>query len=88
MVNSSVEHAIRIVPSNCSFDWSGKARLLRQSVDIDSMEEVTTVLATFDLVRLVLIGLCRQIPSVSGGINNASCLFNFLNQPLFQGTDK
>ena len=56
MMDSTVEHPVRVVGGNCSLESCWKTWLFGQGVDIDCVEIIATIFTSFDLVGLILIG--------------------------------
>lgn len=74
MVDTTVEHAIWVIPSDSAFHRLGEASFFQKSIHIDSVEEVATVETAFDLVGLILVRFGCNVPGVSRWVDYTSGL--------------
>ena len=74
VADAGLEHPVFIVASNGTFQAFGKPSLFLQGVDVNGVEPVSAIHKTFDLVCLVIVCLCGQIPGIGVWVNDSGRL--------------
>lgn len=74
MVDTPVEITVDVVAGNGAFKVFGESRFIIESIHINGVEVVTTISPTLDLVSLVVIRLCCEVPGVGRRVDHTSSL--------------